>query len=314
MGSGGKSITLTSNTRIGLARSVKKYNQLYILFIPAAVYFIMFHYIPMAGTIIAFKDYNPIKGLIDSPWAGLKYFKQAFTDYYFWRVLRNTIILSLMRIFLAFPVPIILALLLNEIRNLTFKRSVQTIVYLPHFVSWVIMGAIILNFLSLKGVINNVIELLGGERIYFMSKPDYFRPIVVVTAIIKEAGWGTILYIAAITGINPEIYDSALVDGANRFQRMIYVTLPGISNTIVMLFILQFGGLLAESFDQIYMLSNSLVMETADVIPTYVYRTGILNGRYSYTTTVGLFQSLVGLGLIIGADRLFKKLNTEGLF
>ncbi|MDW7657884.1 MAG: ABC transporter permease subunit [Bacillota bacterium] len=274
----------------------------------------MFHYIPMAGTIIAFKDYNPIKGLIDSPWAGLKYFKQAFTDYYFWRVLRNTIILSLMRIFLAFPVPIILALLLNEIRNLTFKRSVQTVVYLPHFVSWVIMGAIILNFLSLKGVINNVIELLGGERIYFMSKPDYFRPIVVVTAIIKEAGWGTILYIAAITGINPEIYDSALVDGANRFQRMIYVTLPGISNTIVMLFILQFGGLLAESFDQIYMLSNSLVMETADVIPTYVYRTGILNGRYSYTTTVGLFQSLVGLGLIIGADRLFKKMNTEGLF
>ena len=274
----------------------------------------MFHYIPMAGTIIAFKDYNPIKGLIDSPWAGLKYFKQAFTDYYFWRVLRNTIILSLMRILLAFPVPIILALLLNEIRNLTFKRSVQTIVYLPHFVSWVIMGAIILNFLSLKGVINNVIELLGGERIYFMSKPDYFRPIVVVTAIIKEAGWGTILYIAAITGINPEIYDSALVDGANRFQRMIYVTLPGISNTIVMLFILQFGGLLAESFDQIYMLSNSLVMETADVIPTYVYRTGILNGRYSYTTTVGLFQSLVGLGLILGADRLFKKLNTEGLF
>lgn len=314
MGSGGKSITLTGNTRIGLARSVKKYNQLYILFIPAAVYFVMFHYIPMAGTIIAFKDYNPIKGLIDSPWAGLKYFKQAFTDYYFWRVLRNTIILSLMRIFLAFPVPIILALLLNEIRNLTFKRSVQTIVYLPHFVSWVIMGAIILNFLSLKGVINNVIELLGGERIYFMSKPDYFRPIVVVTAIIKEAGWGTILYIAAITGINPEIYDSALVDGANRFQRMIYVTLPGISNTIVMLFILQFGGLLAESFDQIYMLSNSLVMETADVIPTYVYRTGILNGRYSYTTTVGLFQSLVGLGLILGADRLFKKLNTEGLF
>lgn len=314
MNSGGIHHSLNNQTRIGFIRSVKKYNQLYLLFIPAVVYFIMFHYIPMAGTVIAFKDYNPIKGLLGSPWAGLKYFRQAFTDYYFWRVLRNTVILSLMRIFLAFPVPIILALLLNEIRHLGFKRSVQTVIYLPHFVSWVIMGAIILNFLSLKGVINNVIELLGGERIYFMSKPEYFRPIVVITAIIKEAGWGTILYIAAITGINPEIYDSALVDGATRFQRMIYITLPGISNTIVMLFILQFGGLLAESFDQIYMLSNSLVMETADVIPTYVYRTGILNGRYSYTTTVGLFQSLVGLGLIIGSDRLFKKLNTEGLF
>lgn len=314
MNSGGVHLSLKNHTRIGLIRSVKKYNQLYLLFIPALVYFIMFHYIPMAGTVIAFKDYNPIKGLLGSPWAGLKYFRQAFTDYYFWRVLRNTVILSLMRIFLAFPVPIILALLLNEIRHLGFKRSVQTVIYLPHFVSWVIMGAIILNFLSMKGVINNVIELLGGERIYFMSKPEYFRPIVVITAIIKEAGWGTILYIAAITGINPEIYDSALVDGATRFQRMIYITLPGISNTIVMLFILQFGGLLAESFDQIYMLSNSLVMETADVIPTYVYRTGILNGRYSYTTTVGLFQSLVGLGLIIGSDRLFKKLNTEGLF
>jgi putative aldouronate transport system permease protein len=268
----------------------------------------------MFGLVIAFKDYNVIKGFWDSPWAGMKFFREAFRDYYFWRGLGNTVTLSLLRIVFAFPVPIVLALLLNEIRSVAFKRTVQTCIYLPHFVSWVIMGSIVLNFLSLNGVVNNLIALMGGERIYFMSRPGMFRPIVIISGIIKEAGWGTVIYIAAIAGINPEIYDAAYVDGAHRFQQMRYVTLPGISSTISMLFILGFGGLLSENFDQIYMLSNSMVLSKADIIATYIYRTGIQNARYSYTTVVGLFQSVVGLGLILGADRLFKALHAEGLF
>ena len=246
----------------------KKY--LYIMLIPCVVYFITFHYVPMYGVLMAFKDFNFSKGILGSEWVGLDNFKYMFGLDEFYNVFKNSITLSLLRLLLGFPMPIVLALMLNEVRCRRFKRTVQTIMYLPHFISWIVIGGIITNFLSPTwGVVNGVLEKLGMEPVFFMAGTKYFRPIVVITSIWKDAGWGTILYLAAITSISPDLYEAAMLDGAGRWKQMLHVTLPSIVPTIVTLFILRTGTIMNNGFEQILVLQNSQNLAVSEVFETY---------------------------------------------
>ena len=291
----------------------KKY--LYLMLLPCVAYFIIFHYIPMYGVTIAFKDFNFSKGILRSDWIGLENFRYMFGLEEFYNVFKNSITLSLLRLLCGFPMPIILALLLNEVRSLKLKKTVQTIIYLPHFISWVVVGGIITNFLSPTwGIVNNVLAKFGVEPIFFMAGTKYFRPIVVFTSIWKEAGWGTILYLAAITSINPDLYEAAMLDGAGRFRQMLHVTLPCIVPTIITMFILRTGTIMNNGFEQILVLQNSQNLSVSEVFETYTYRNGILGGRYSFATTVGLFTSVIGLIMITITNKLSKTIGEKGLW
>ncbi|AEE95923.1 ABC transporter permease [Mahella australiensis] len=289
---------------------------LYILLIPGMAFFIIFNYIPMYGIVIAFKDFDVVKGIGASPWIGLENFRYLFKSQDFYEVFRNSLLISLYRLIWGFPAPILLAIMLNEVKNITFKRTVQTIVYLPHFISWVVIAGIVFNFLSpSNGIINYIItEVFGGKAIPFLQKPEYFRSIIVISDIWKETGWGTIIYLAAMAGIDPELYEAAIMDGASRMQRIRYITLPGIIGTITVLFILRMGSVLRNGFEQIFLLYNPLVYEVADVFETYTYRVGLLEGRFSYSTAVGIFQSVIGLILILTTNKLAKKYGEGGLW
>lgn len=291
----------------------KKY--LYILLIPCIVYFIVFNYVPMYGIVIAFKDFNFAKGIMGSKWIGLANFKYMFQLGDFYQVLWNSLYLSLLRLVFGFPFPIILALMINEIRQEKLKRVSQTLIYLPHFISWVVVGGIIIQFLSPTwGAVNMVIKSMGHQPIFFMGQTQYFRPIVVISSIWKESGWGTILYLAAISGINPELYEAAVVDGAGRLKRMWHVTLPCIRSTIVILLILNMGRLMSNGFEQIFVLQNSMNLPVSEVFETYTYRIGLLGGRFSFSTTVGLFTSLVGLVLLLISNSISRLLGEEGVW
>ncbi|MDR1787522.1 MAG: ABC transporter permease subunit [Treponema sp.] len=293
----------------------KKMRYLYLLLVPAVVYYIIFKYIPMYGVTIAFKNFNFAKGIMGSPWIGLENFKYLFSLDNFYKVFGNSIFLSLLRLLWGFPIPIILALLLNEMRGARYKKAMQTIIYLPHFISWVVVGGIVINFLSPTwGVVNSMIKATGGEPVFFLAKEEYFRSIVVVTDIWKGAGWGTIIYLAALTGISPELYEAAIVDGANKLQRLWYITLPCIKTTIVLTLILRMGSIMNNGFEQIFVLQNTQNLNVSEVFETWVYRLGLLNGRYSFATTVGLFTSLVGMAFLLGANFLAKKLGEESIF
>ena len=288
---------------------------LYILLIPALVYYVVFKYIPMYGVTIAFKDFNFAKGIMGSEWIGLENFRYLFGLDNFYRVFFNSIYLSFIRLVWGFPIPIILALLLNEMRNLRYKKLLQTVVYLPHFISWVVMGGIIISFLSPTwGVVNYVIRTMGGDPVFFLGRVEYFRRIIVFSDIWKGAGWGTIIYLAAITSINPELYEAAIVDGANKFQRLWYITLPCIRTTVVLIFILNMGNIMSNGFEQIYILQNSMNLDVSEVFETWTYRLGLLNGRYSFATTVGLFTSVVSLIFLVSTDLIAKRLGEEGIF
>lgn len=287
----------------------------YILLIPAVLYFIIFKYIPMAGIVIAFKNYMPFVGFVKSPWVGLKHFEKLFTASNFWQLLGNTLTISVMKIVFGFPIPIILALLLNELKNAAFKRTVQTVIYLPHFISWVILSSIVFLILSPStGVVNYIIKALGGEPIFFLANKQWFRPVIVITDIWKEMGWGTIVYLAAISGVNPEIYESARVDGANRWKQTIYITLPCIRSVIITLLILRLGRVMNVGFTQILLLYNEAVYEVADVLETFVYRVGITQGNFSFTTAVGLFNSTVALILVIVTNKIAKMFGEAGIW
>lgn len=295
--------------------AIKKYRYLYIMLIPVMSFYIIMHYLPMYGIIISFKNFDILEGILNSPWAGLKYFKQVFGDTNFWNAVRNTFIINGYKLFFAFPVPIIMSLMLNEIKSTKFKRITQTIIYLPHFVSWVVIGGIMLNFLSIYGgPVNRLIEILGGEPIFFMASKEHFRSLLVISHIWRNAGWSTIIYIAALTGINPELYEAAKVDGANRFRQMLHITLPGIMSTIVIMLILNISRILKIGFDQVVVLYNPVVWEVSDILQTYVYRTGLQQGRYSYAAAAGLFESVVAFILIFASDRLAKAVGEKGLF
>ena len=294
---------------------LKKKKYLYIMLIPCVVYFAIFHYVPMYGVVMAFKDFNFAKGIFGSDWIGLENFRYMFGLDEFYNVFKNSICLSLLRLFCGFPMPILLALMLNEVSSIKLKKTVQTVIYLPHFISWVVIGGIITNFLSPTwGVVNEFLGRLGAEPVFFMAGTKYFRPIVVITSIWKEAGWGTILYLAAITSINPDLYEAAMLDGAGRFRQMLHVTLPGVIPTVITMFILRTGTIMNNGFEQILVLQNSQNLAVSEVFETYTYRVGILGGRYSFATTVGVFTSVIGMIMIIITNRIAKQFGERGLW
>ncbi|MFD1954345.1 ABC transporter permease [Paenibacillus thailandensis] len=277
---------------------------------------IVFNYIPMYGVIIAFKEFNIIRSIGEAPWVGLAHFKEFFGDEAFANVMRNTLGISLLKLFIGFPLPVLFALFLNEIRSFRYKRAIQTISYLPHFLSWVILGGILMTWLADVGVINKLLLALHliDEPITYLAEPKYFWGIVIASDIWKELGWSAIIYLAAIASLSPEMYEAATIDGAGRFQKMWYITLPGIKATISILFILAVGGVLNSNFDQILVLRNSLNESASNVIDIYVYHTGMQNGRYSYAQAVALFKSVIAIVLLLIANRVTKKLNDTSLF
>ncbi|KIL38112.1 sugar ABC transporter ATPase [Gordoniibacillus kamchatkensis] len=294
---------------------MKRDRYLYLLILPGLLFFFIFKYVPLWGLLLAFKNYSPFLGFWESDWVGLKYFREFFTSPDFGLLFRNTMAISFLNIVFFFPVPIILALLLNEARLLMFKRFVQTVIYLPHFLSWVVIVGICFLLLSQgTGLVNNLIVQHGGKPVPFLTEPGYFWAMLTAQSIWKEAGWGTIIFLAALAGINQELYEAAKVDGANRWQQMLNVTLPGIKSTIIVLLILRLGQVLDVGFEHIYLMTSSPVSSVADVFDTYVYRLGIQNGRFGYATAAGIFKSVVGLVLVVAANRLAKKFGEEGLY
>lgn len=301
-------------TRPRLTSRIYYHRYLFAMLVPGLVYFAVFRYAPMFGLVIAFKDYYPNLGFLDSRWVGLKHFNKLFLSPDFYRILGNTLLISLYKLVFAFPVPIVLALLLNELRNLKFKKVTQTIAYLPHFLSWVVFGEIMKVILSASGGVNILLTSLGAEPVYFMIQAHLFRPILVITAILKNSGWGTIIYLAAITSIDPQLYEAAIIDGANRFQRMWRITLPSIRSVILILLILRIGHIMDVGFHQVLVMYNPAVYSVGDIIDTYVYRVGITQGQYSFTTAVGMFKGVVGLILVYGANRLAKRVGESGIW
>jgi len=292
-----------------------KHWALYSMILPGIVFFVIFKYVPLMGSVIAFQDYNIYLGITGSKFVGWKHFQNLFDYPDFYRVLRNTILISLYQLVYGFPAPILLALLLNEVRKQFFKRTVQTVLYLPHFLSWVIVGGMVINFLSPRtGLLNELIKLFGGEPIFFLQEPGFFRSIVVASGIWKEVGWSTIIYLAALAGVNPELYEAAEADGAGRFRQAIHISLPSILPTIVVLLLLRIGNILDLGFEQIYILLNPLVWETGEVFDTYIYRIGLIGGQYSYTTAIGLFKSVVGFILLVGFNQLSKRTTGNSIY
>lgn len=288
---------------------------LYLMCIPGLVYLIIFHYTPMYGIIMAFQNFSFKKGILGSPFNNFANFKELFGSRVFYQVLGNSLTLSILRLVFSFPVPIFLALLLNEMRLKKIKTLSQTLMYLPHFLSWVVLGGIATNMLSMSdGLINDMIASFGGARINFMGSEQWFRPVVIITNIWKEAGWGTIIYLSALSAINPEYYEAARVDGASRFQQLWYITLPSISGTIVIMLILAVGGLMNNGFEQIYLFKNNLNQSVAEVFETYVYQIGIAGGRFSYSTAVGLFKNVVAAVLVFSSNMIARKLGQPSFY
>ncbi|GIO35543.1 sugar ABC transporter permease [Paenibacillus antibioticophila] len=300
----------------GLVKSFMRQWQLQSMVIPGIVWMFIFCYIPMIWLIIAFMDYNIAKPLLESPFVGLKHFQDFATDDRFWRSIRNTLGMSSIKLVLGFPIPILFALMLNEIRSLRFKRTVQTISYLPHFIAWTIFGGIMLNWLGEGGVINQLMMGLGlqDREILFNSDAKYFWWITFFSDTLKETGWSAIIYIAAISGIDPGLYEAAELDGASRWQRMWHITIQSIRPTIAILFILAVSGLLGSNFEQIFMLKNNMNMKMAESIDLYIYNMGLVSGRYSFSTAALFARSIVALGLLFLANFSSKKLNGEGIF
>ncbi len=281
---------------------------LLVMFLPGLLYYLVFRYWPMYGLVIAFKKFDPFLGVARSPWVGLRYYIQFLADPFAWRIIRNTFLLSTYSLLWGFPAPIILAILLNELRSLWFKKTVQTIVYLPHFISEVVIIGILVNFLSPgHGVVNRAIVALGGEPIYFMGEPGWFRTLYVSSGIWQNVGWGAIIYIAALAGINPELYEAAIVDGASRWRRIKHVTMPGILPTVMVMLVLRLGHLLTVGFEKVLLMYSPATYETADIISTYVYRVGLLNVNYSYASAVGLMNNVVNLALVVMANSLSRR-------
>lgn len=298
-----------------MSRKFKRSKYLLLLAIPAIIWYLVFCYYPMYGVQLAFRNYNFRKGIWGSPWVGLKYFTQLFRYNDFWNAVRNTVSISLSKILFCFPMPIILAILLNEIRSVKKKRVLQTVFTFPHFISWVIVYTLFYSLLSGEGLINLLRTRSGQQSIGFLSSPGIFWGVLIVTEIWKSVGWSSVIYCAAITNINPEVMEAALVDGANRAQKIWYITLPELSVTIITLLILQIGGTMNAGFDQIFNFYNPLVYETADIIDTYVYRMAFNSGSgFSLSTAAGLFKSIINFALLFGADRVAKAFGQPGIY
>ncbi len=308
-----KSLSFKKTSKLSLREILRRYWQLYLLFIPVVAWYILFCYVPMTNVTIAFKKFSVIRGLQGSPWVGWDNFEQMFAAPMFWRAFRNTLIISAQNLVFGFPAPIIFALLLNEIVSTRFKKTVQTISYLPHFISWSVAGGLVYMLLSLNtGTINNLVSALGGTPQNFIGSNRWFRKIVVISGIWKSLGWSAIVYLAAITGVDEQLYEAAYMDGAGRFSRLWHVTLPGIRSTISVMLILQVGNLLSVNFDQIYILLNEMVYETGETLDYYIYRVGLYStNNFSMATAVGLIKSLIGFALVLSTNIITKKI-TDG--
>ena len=299
----------------GILEHIMLNKSLYVLLVPGLLYYLIFFYFPMYGITMAFKDFDMFSGLLSSEWVGLMHFKKLFQSDTFFTVFRNSILISFYKLFFNFPVPIILAILLNEVRNVHFKKSIQTIVYLPYFLSWVVIAGLVVNFLSPStGVVNTLLKSMGNEPINFLANKSYFRSIIVMSDLWRAMGWNTVIYLAALSGIDPSLYESAKIDGAGRFQQITRITLPSIRSTIIVLLLLKVGNIMNNGFEQIFMLYNPMVFEVGDVFETYVYRLGLVEARYDFSTAVGLFKSIIAFIMLVIANTLARKSGERGIF
>lgn len=288
---------------------------LYLFMLPGIIYFIVYKYFPMWGVLMAFKRYRPSIGLLKSEWVGLRHFERFFSEPEFWTLLRNTLYIATLDLVIFFPLTIILALLLNELRSEVFKRTVQTLVYVPHFLSWVVVvGICYILFTTEGGIINDMLASLGFDKVPFLTSEQWFRPMIIGQMIWKDAGWGTIIFLAALAGVDPSLYEAARIDGASRWRLMWNITLPSIRSVVVILLILRLGSFIDLGFEQIFLMLNALNREVGEVFDTYVYRVGIQQGQFSYSAAVGLFKSVVGLILVVTSNSIAKKLGEEGVY
>ncbi|QNK59319.1 sugar ABC transporter permease [Paenibacillus sp. PAMC21692] len=300
--------------RVQLLRDLRRNKYIYFMVLPVVAYYVIFHYIPIYGIQIAFRDYSPSTGFLNSPFVGFKHFISFFDSYYFWRLIKNTLMINLYELIFGFPMPIIFALLLNEIRRSWFKRTVQTISYLPHFISVVIIAGMITDFVARDGLINQFITMLGGEAIPFLQKAEWFRTIYVGSGIWQGLGWSTIIYLAAISNIDPTLYEASTVDGAGRWRQVLHITIPGILPICIIMLILQIGYMMSVGHEKIILLYNPLTYETADVISTYVFRKGILEASYSFSTAISLFNSVINFALLIIANNISRRVSDTSLW
>jgi putative aldouronate transport system permease protein len=292
-----------------------KYRALYLISIPGILFFLLFKYVPLFGTVIAFQNYNLFTGFKGSPWVGLAHFKRMFSHYDFLRILGNTLILGIYDMVFAFTAPIVLALLLNEVRLAFYKKIVQTIIYAPHFLSWVIVSGIFVGVLSpSSGVVNTIIGWFGMEPIYFLGEDSYIRTILVSSGLWRDVGWGTIIYLAALAGINPDLYEAAEMDGASRWRQTLAITLPALLPVITILFLLKIGDFLDYGFERVFVFQNPLNLQNSEILDTYIYKAGLKQMQYSYATAIGLFKSVVGLTLLSIANFISKKATGESLY
>nr|WP_139995173.1 MULTISPECIES: sugar ABC transporter permease [Paenibacillus] len=308
-------LTMSSGKRAHIMRNILKNKWLYLMISPGLLYILIYKYIPMYGLIISFQNYKSYQGILGSEWVGFEHFERLFGSPDFWMIFSNTIILFALQLLIFFPIPIILALMLNELRSEKYKRTVQTLIYLPHFMSWVIVVSISFVIFTVDGgIFNSLLELLGFEKINFLLKEEWFRPMYILQVIWREAGWGTIIFLAAIASVDPQLYEAAKMDGAGRIRQMVSITLPAIKSVIIVLLILKIGDVLELGFEHVYLLLNSTNRQVAEIFDTYVYVTGIHQGQLSYSTAVGFFKGFVGLVLVIGANWLAKKHGEDGIY
>jgi len=294
---------------------MKRDKYLYLLIFPGVLYFLIFKYVPMWGIIIAFQDFSPFLGVLQSNWVGLEHFIRFFTNESFFLLFRNTMMISLLSVIFFFPLPILLSICMNELSNKHFKRTIQSIVYLPHFLSWVIIAGVTFLLLSDSyGVINKLFVYFGYQKFDFLTNTNTFWGLLTVQNIWKDTGWGTIIFLAAMSSIDSQQYEAAKIDGANRIKQIWHVTLPGIRTVIIILLILRLGHIMDVGFEQVFLMQNGAVANVSDVFETYVYRNGIQQGQFSYTTAVGLFKSIIGLVLVIGANHMAKRFGEEGVY
>lgn len=297
-----------------LSEDFRKHRAIYIMAIPMVLYYVLFHYIPMYGTVIAFKDYSPALGISGSPWVKFRNFSDFFSSVYFTRLIKNTLSINLKLLLFGFPIPIIFAILLNEVRFKPFLKCIQTVSYLPHFISTMVLCGMIVDFCARGGIITQLLQVFGGKNSNLLLKAQNYQSIYVISDIWQTLGWNSIIFYAAITGIDQELYEAAEMDGANRFQRILHVTLPGIKQTIIIMLILRIGQMMSLGYEKTMLLYNPNTYETADVISTYVYRKGLLDFDYSYSTAVGLFNSLINFIMLVSANKLSKKFNDTSLW
>lgn len=311
----GNTIKTSRNSKNNTLKRVWKYRYIYLFMIPAIIWFIIFQYVPMFGLIISFKDYKYNMGILGSPWVGLRYFKNFLSDPMFFNVISNTLKISILKILFGFPAPIILALMLNEVQNSKFKRVVQTVSYMPYFVSWVVVITLLSKFLSpTNGLINDIRVKMGLEAVYYQGKRELFYPLVVLTDIWKNAGWGSIIYLAALTSIDPGLYEAAEIEGAGKWAKTWHITLPGIRPTIGILFIMRLGGILNAGFEQILLMQTPPVMDIAEILDTYVLQRGLKMSQFGYATAIGLFSSVMSLILVVTFNYISRKYTEVSLW